>query len=143
MCAFHGFRYLEETTFPSVGRIFSRYSLIRQRSEMFLSQLLLKIRNAFLMCMPLPLILLGARIAQLVESPTEKSWCNTGSGSSPRWVKGFFIFFNPQSASSADSLTVSLQPLCAIACIDIHAHVKNTRHWQPCHCLDTRKCHTH
>ena len=47
---------------------------------------------------------------------------NTDAGSSPKCVKGFFS----QSASSADCLTVSVQPLCAIACI-ICAHVFNPK----------------
>ena len=41
------------------------------------------------------------------------------------------------------SLTVSVQPPCAIACINICAHVKNPKHWQPYHCLDERKYYTH
>ena len=31
----------------------------------------------------------------------------------------------------------------AIAFINIRARVKNLKHWQPCHCLDTRKYYTH
>ena len=34
---------------------------------------------------------------------------------------------------SADSLTVSVQPPCAIACTNICAHVKSPKHWQPYH----------
>ena len=44
---------------------------------------------------------------------------------------------------SADSLMVSVQPPCAIACINICAHVKNPTHWQPYHCLNTGKYCTH
>ena len=40
--------------------------------------------------------------------------------------------FLPQSTSSADSLTVPVQPPCAIARITICAHFKNPKHWQPC-----------
>ena len=36
-------------------------------------------------------------------------------------------------------LTMSAQPPCVIACIDICVHIKNPKHWQPCHCLDTQK----
>ena len=36
--------------------------------------------------------------------------------------------FFPQSAFSADSLTVSAQPPCATACINICEHVKNPKH---------------
>ena len=31
------------------------------------------------------------------------------------------------------------QPPCVLACINIYAHVKDPKHWQPYHCLDTRK----
>jgi len=61
--------------------------------------------------------------------------------------------FFPQSAFSAHSLTVSAQPPCATACINICVstlkipnicvHVKTPTHWQPYHCLDTRKYCTH
>ena len=64
---------------------------------------------------------------------------NTNTGSSPRCGKGFFF----QSTSSVDSLTVSVQPPCAIACINIYVHVKNPNHWQPYDCLDTRTYYTH
>ena len=47
------------------------------------------------------------------------------------------------STFSADSLTVSVQPPCAITCINSCVHVKNPKHWQPYHCLDTRKYCTH
>ena len=64
---------------------------------------------------------------------------NTDSASSLRRSKEFFL---PASTSSADSLTVSIQPPCAIACINICEHTKNPKHWQPYHCLDTI-LHTH
>ena len=50
--------------------------------------------------------------------------------------------FLPESASSADSLTVSVQPACVVACINICVHVKNLKHGQPYHCLDTQIMHT-
>ena len=77
---------------------------------------------------------------------------NTDAGSSPScgtllllwWWWWFLLLFSlPESASSADSETVSVQPPCAIASINIYAHVKNPKHWQPYHCLDTQKCCTH
>ena len=34
---------------------------------------------------------------------------------------------------------MSVQPSCAIACIDICAHVKDPKHWQPYLCLDHTK----
>ena len=34
-------------------------------------------------------------------------------------------FFLPESTLSADSLTVSIQPQCAVTCINVHAHIKN------------------
>ena len=69
-----------------------------------------------------------------------KARCNTDMGLSPldQWR-----IFHPESTSSADSLTTSIQPLCATACINIRAHVKNPKHWQPYHCLDTWKYYTH
>ena len=39
--------------------------------------------------------------------------------------------FCPESAFSADSLTVSVQSPCVIACFSICAHDKNPKHWQP------------
>ena len=52
-----------------------------------------------------------------------KSWHNTDTGSSPQCGKGLFS----QSASSADSLTMSVQPPCAIACINVYEHVTGSR----------------
>ena len=51
--------------------------------------------------------------------------------------RGIFL---PQSALSADSLTVPVQPLCAIACINICAQMKNPKHPQPYH---KNTAHTH
>ena len=39
--------------------------------------------------------------------------------------------FSPGVRFSADSLTVSVQPSCAIACINICAHVTDPHHLQP------------
>ena len=79
--------------------------------------------------------ILGAGIAQFVEYPTEKPGA-IQTGSSPRCGEGLVL---PESTSSADSLTVSVQPPCEIACINICVHVKNPKHWQPHHCLEYRK----
>ena len=38
----------------------------------------------------------------------------------------------------ADSLAVFIQPPRTTARMNIRAHVKHPRHWQPYHCLDTR-----
>ena len=69
-----------------------------------------------------------------------KARCNTDTGSSPPDQWGIF---HPESTASADSLTTSVQTPCAIACINIRARVKNPKHWQPHHCLDTGKYCTH
>ena len=47
--------------------------------------------------------------------------------------------FLPESTSDADSLTISVEPSSAIACVNICVHVKNPKHLQPYHCLDTGK----
>ena len=57
----------------------------------------------------------GAGIPQMVQRPTEIPRRNTDAGSSPRCRKGFFSL---GSAFRADSLTVSVQPSCGIACIN-------------------------
>ena len=74
---------------------------------------------------------MGTGIAQLVEFLTEKpdailTWV---------WVLSVARDLSP----SADSPAMSIEPPCAIACIDICAHVNNPRHWQPYPSLDTRK----
>ena len=62
---------------------------------------------------------LRAGIAQLVKHPTEKpGMYNTDAGLSLRCCKGYFS----QSAFSADSVTVSTQPLRAVACISTCVH---------------------
>ena len=66
----------------------------------------------------------GSGIAQLVERPAEK----TGK-----------VFLLPESTFSFQCLTLSVQPPCAIAGINICVHVKNPKHWQPYLCLNTRK----
>ena len=48
----------------------------------------------------------------------------------------------PVSTSSADCLTVSVQPLCTITCINNSGHVKNPKPWQPYHCMDMKILHT-
>ena len=51
---------------------------------------------------------------------------NNDAGSSPHSGTGFFS----QSAISADPLTVSEQPPCAIACINVCANGKKPKYWQ-------------
>ena len=65
-------------------------------------------------------------ITQLVERPTE----NPGTKLTLR--QGI-------SPASADSLTVSVQPPCAVTRINSCVHIQNPQHWQPYHCLDTGK----
>ena len=60
------------------------------------------------------------------------------AGSIPRCGEGFY-FFSPESTFSADSLTVSVQTPCAIACSNICANVKDAKHWQLYLCLDHTK----
>ena len=55
----------------------------------------------------------GIGVAQLVERQTEKP----GAILTRFQVPVRQIIFLPESASSADSLTVSVHPPCAIACI--------------------------
>ena len=44
--------------------------------------------------------------------------------------------FPQESAFNADSLTVFVQPPCAITCIYSCANVKDRKQWQPYYCLD-------
>ena len=52
-------------------------------------------------------------------------------------------FFSQSQLSVQTLLRVSVQPSCAVAWINIYAHVKDHKHWQPFLCLDTRKYRTH
>ena len=74
----------------------------------------------------------GADVAQFVER-------RTGRFDSPMRQE----IFLPESTLSAASLTVSVQPSCAFAGINICAHVEDPTRWQPYLCLDTRKYRTH
>ena len=75
-------------------------------------------------------------MAQLIERPTKKNRRNIDAGSSPWCGNGFFS----QSQLSAQTLLrCPYSPLCGIARVNISAHVKNPKHWQPHQCLDTRK----
>ena len=47
--------------------------------------------------------------------------------------RGIFL---PELTSSVDSLTMSTQPPCAIACINVCVHINNPKHWQPHLCFD-------
>ena len=73
------------------------------------------------------------------RAPDRKARRNTGAGLSPGVAK----IVLPESTSSADSLAVSIQPSCAVACINIRVHVKDPQFWQPYHWLDTEILHTH
>ena len=63
----------------------------------------------------------------MVQRPTEKPGAILTRVPVPDSAKDFL----PETTSSADSLTVSVQPPCAMTCINICAHVKNPQHWQP------------
>ena len=71
----------------------------------------------------------------LVERPTEKQRRNADAGSSPRCGMGFF---------SLSQLSVQTLLRCPYSppCNNICEHVKNPKHWQPYHCLDTKMLHT-
>ena len=60
---------------------------------------------------------------------------NTDAGSSPRCGKGFF---SQSQLPVKTLLRCPYSPPCAVACTNICAHVKNLKHWQSYHCLDTR-----
>ena len=62
---------------------------------------------------------------QLAERPTEKkNRRNTDAGSSPRCDERIFL---PESTSGAESFTMSVQTPCAVACINICTHVKDSK----------------
>ena len=60
----------------------------------------------------------------------------------PRCGKGFHPPPTPSQLSVQTLLTVSVQPPCAIAGLNVCARVKNPKHWQPDLCLDTSKYRT-
>ena len=76
-------------------------------------------------------LLRGGDVAQLVGRRTGTSLRQVRF---PGAAKDFSL---PESTFRADSVTVPVQPLCAIACINICAHIKDPKHWQPYLCLDT------
>ena len=79
-------------------------------------------------------------IAQRVERPTEKP----GAILTRVRVSGAARDFFSQSQLSMQTLwRCPYSSLCATAYINICAHVKNPKHWQPHHCQDTRKYCTH
>ena len=74
-------------------------------------------------------------MAQLVERSTEKPGAILIRVRVPDAARDF-------SGSQLSAQTLSRCPyslLCAIARVNISAHVKNPRHWQPYQCLDTRR----
>ena len=80
----------------------------------------------------------GARIAQLVERPTERP------GAIPTRVRvpGAARDFSPRVSFQCRLrlLRCPYSPLCAIACINSCVYVKNPKHWQPYPlCPNTRK----
>ena len=80
----------------------------------------------------------GAGIAHLVKRPTEKPGVILTRVRLPGAARDFLS----ESAFSADSLKVSVQPPCAVACIKICVQVKNPKHRQPCCCRHTKILHT-
>ena len=70
----------------------------------------------------------------------QKAWCNIIIGLSLQCSSQFFSL---ESTFNADSLMVSMQPPCAIACINSCVHIKNPKHWQSYHCLNAWKFRTH
>ena len=79
---------------------------------------------------------MGRNVALLVE-------CQTGMLLRQVRFPSAASHFLPESTFSAGSLVVSVQPLCAIACINICVHIKGPNHWPPDLCLDTWKYCTH
>ena len=49
------------------------------------------------------------------------------------------VTFLPQSGFTSDYLPLIVQPPCAIAGVITRSRVKNPTHWQPYHCMDSRK----
>ena len=79
--------------------------------------------------------------AQLVKHRIKKqSWAQKWLGINSLMQSGIF---SPESTFSADYVMVFVQPLCAIACINICVHTENPKPWQPYHCLDTQGNTTH
>ena len=75
-------------------------------------------------------VALAAGIAQLVECRTEKPGCKRLMQVRVPWCSGKGFFFQSWTFT-AGALAVSVQPLYAIACINICVHVKSHKHWQP------------
>ena len=66
-------------------------------------------------------------------------WHATEAGSVPWCGRGFFS----QSQLLVQTVTVSVQPKCAVACVNVCAHVKDPKHLQPYLRLVTQKYRTH
>ena len=80
-----------------------------------------------------------AGISHWVKRPTEKPGVILTRVRLPGAARDFLS----ESAFSADSLKVSVQPPCAVACIKICVQVKNPKHRQPYHCCrHTKILHT-
>ena len=79
------------------------------------------------------------RTGQLVEHQTEIP------GAVLSWIQfpvGTKDFFSWDQLSVLTLFQCSHSPLCAAACISNHVHIKNPKHWQPYHCMDTQILHT-
>ena len=98
---------------------------------------------------------LGQHIPSL-ESISPKFWSrdsSAGGGGIPwkRQVQCWHRFyssaqqgiFSPQVSFQCRLFQVSTQCPCAVTCINICEHTQNSKHWQPCHCLDTQKILRH
>ena len=90
------------------------------KDALFDSSLSLSLSVCLSVCLSLSLSVAG--IVQLVGRPTENPRRNTYAGLSPRFWKGFFS----QSQFSVQTHT-SVQPPCAIACIDICVHANKSQ----------------
>ena len=77
----------------------------------------------------------GQGLAQLVDHPTEMP----GAILVQLRVPGAARDFSPRVNFQCRLCYGVRTALCAIACINICAHVKNTKLWQPDHCLDSRE----
>ena len=85
------------------------------------------------------------RIVQLVEHQTKKAIYIYISISISIYIQMLMhaIAYRGHIYNNNNNGFFNFSPLCAISCINISAHVKNLKHWQPHHCLHTLKYCTH
>ena len=128
--------------YHSVPNYSSRYVLTSCKCYYYCFPYQRRYTSTLSLSLPLLLLLMVERIRRRGCSSVGRASDrhDVEPGSIPWCGKGFFV---PESTFSADSLTVSAKPSCAVACINICAHVKDSKHWQPYLFLDTRKCRTH